>query len=621
MQKGMRQIAAGVLALLLMLTASAPADSQAASAAPAAAKEFRGMWVATVYNLDYPSRATTSPATLKQEADAILQECLEMGMNAVILQVRPSSDALYPSRIFPWSKYLTGTQGKAPSGGFDPLAYWVERAHALGLELHAWLNPFRVTKGGEAEYAALSPDNPAVLHPEWVVEYQGDRYFNPGLPEVRELVIQGAEELVRNYDIDGIHLDDYFYPGSDFRDEDAYAKYGKGFSSRGDWRRENVNKLVKELGERLHAIDPALSYGISPSGVWADRSSRPEGSNTTGGYESYYAAYADSRKWVKEGWIDYICPQIYWYIGHKKMDYATVARWWADTVKGTGVSLYIGMADYLAGSSDPKDPWYGTEAIEAQLELNDTLPQVAGEVHFRYKLIADNPALTALYQTAYAVEEPAPRPEPPARPYLNREGHEAYIEGNAGLFRPEASLSRAEAVTLLSRLSVDGDGNNLYPGQATAPFSDVDRSAWYASYVAFAWEYGVVDGYLDGTFRPDSPVSRSELVKLIAAYFDWPEAEGASAFSDVPAGHWAAAPIACAAEQGWISGYPDGSFRPDSPISRAEAVKILNRALERETGRNTEASMPFSDVPENHWAYEEILAASQSYDPNASALR
>ncbi len=157
MQKGMRQIAAGVLALLLMLTASAPADSQAASAAPAAAKEFRGMWVATVYNLDYPSRATTSPATLKQEADEILQECLEMGMNAVILQVRPSSDALYPSRIFPWSKYLTGTQGKAPSEGFDPLAYWVERAHALGLELHAWLNPFRVTKGGEAEYAALCP--------------------------------------------------------------------------------------------------------------------------------------------------------------------------------------------------------------------------------------------------------------------------------------------------------------------------------------------------------------------------------------------------------------------------------------------------------------------------------
>ncbi len=235
------------------------------------------------------------------------------------------------------------------------------------------------------------------------------------------------------------------------------------------------------------------------------------------------------------------------------MDYATVARWWADTVKGTGVSLYIGMADYLAGSSDPKDPWYGTEAIEAQLELNDTLPQVAGEVHFRYKLIADNPALTALYQAAYAVEEPAPRPEPPARPYLNREGHEAYIEGNAGLFRPEASLSRAEAVTLLSRLSVDGDGNNLYPGQATAPFSDVDRSAWYASYVAFAWEYGVADGYLDGTFRPDAPVNRSELVKLIAAYFDWPEAERASAFSDVPAGHWAAAPIACAAEQGWIS--------------------------------------------------------------------
>ena len=383
-------LAIALICALALAGLGLAAQSPAAAAQAERADEFRAVWVATVYRLDYPSQATTDPAVLKRDADAILQGCVDMGMNAVILQVRPSADALYPSELYPWSKYLTGAQGTAPKNGFDPLAYWVERAHALGLELHAWVNPFRITKGGAAEFQALTADHPAKLHPDWVVEYEGDYYFNPGLPEVREYIVRGAEELARKYDIDGIHLDDYFYPGSGFADGAAYAKYGKGFSNIGDWRRDNVNQLVKTLGERIHAIDPGLSYGISPSGVWADKSSLPQGSNTTGGYESYYASYADSRKWVKEGWIDYICPQIYWYIGHKSMDYATVARWWADTVKGTGVSLYIGMADYLAGNSDPKSPWYGTTAIERQLALNDTLPQVAGEAHFRYRLMAEN---------------------------------------------------------------------------------------------------------------------------------------------------------------------------------------------------------------------------------------
>ena len=587
-----------------------PAPTAAASqAAPVSAGgEFRAVWVATVYRLDYPSQATTDPAVLKRDADAILQECVELGMNAVILQVRPSADALYPSDYYPWSRYLTGTQGTAPRNGFDPLEYWVERAHALGLELHAWLNPFRITKGGQAEFDFLTADHPARLHPDWVVEYEGEFYFNPGLPEVREYIIQGAEELARSYDIDGVHLDDYFYPGSGFDDADTYAQYGAGFSDLGDWRRDNVNQLVEELGERIHAIDPGLSYGISPSGVWADRSSLPQGSNTTGGYESYYASYADSRKWVKEGWIDYICPQIYWYIGHRSMDYATVARWWADTVKGTGVRLYIGMADYLADNTDPASPWFGTKAIQAQLELNDTLPQVAGEVHFRYQFLADSQALGGLYRQWYGTAEP----EEPAEPaHLNTADHEAYIQGNNGLFRPEASLSRAEAVAMLARLSVDGDGNPLYTGAAgTGGFSDVSRGDWYAPYVAFAQKYGIASGYLDGTFRPEQPVSRAELVKLIAAYFE--VTGGTASFPDVAAGYWASDVISFAAQQGWVSGYPDGTFRPDAPVGRAEAVKILNHALDRRAGERP-ASLPFTDVPKDHWAYDEIREAAVSH--------
>ena len=587
-----------------------PASTAAASqAAPVSAgEEFRAVWVATVYRLDYPSQATTDPAVLKRDADAILQECVELGMNAVILQVRPSADALYPSDYYPWSRYLTGTQGTAPRNGFDPLEYWVERAHALELELHAWLNPFRITKGGQTEFDSLTADHPAKLHPDWVVEYEGEFYFNPGLPEVRAYIIRGAEELARNYDIDGVHLDDYFYPGSGFDDADTYAQYGAGFSDLGDWRRDNVNQLVEELGERLHAIDPNLSYGISPSGVWADRSSLPQGSNTTGGYESYYASYADSRKWVKEGWIDYICPQIYWYIGHRSMDYATVARWWADTVDGTGVELYIGMADYLADNADPASPWYGTKAIQAQLELNDTLPQVAGEVHFRYQFLADSQALGDLYRQWYGTAEPE---EPVGEAHLNTAEHEAYIQGSDGLFRPEASLSRAEAVTMLARLSVDGDGNPLYTGAAgTGGFSDVSRGDWYAPYVAFAQKYGIASGYPDGTFRPEQPVSRAELVKLLSSYFE--VSGGTAAFPDVAAGYWAAGVISFAAQQGWVSGYPDGTFRPDAPVGRAEAVKILNHALDRRAGERP-ASLPFTDVPKDHWAYDEIREAAVSH--------
>ena len=211
-----------ILAGLLALPGALPAQAHGAPVQ----EEVRAVWVATVYNLDYPARGTTDAGALRQEADEILQGCAEMGMNWVILQVRPTCDALYPSDLFPWSRYLTGRQGSAPSGGFDPLAYWVERAHALGLELHAWINPYRVTRGGQGDYDTLAPNSPALLHPDWVVEHDGNYYLDPGLPQVEELVLQGAEELVRRYDIDGVHLDDYFYPGSDFDDAATFARYG-----------------------------------------------------------------------------------------------------------------------------------------------------------------------------------------------------------------------------------------------------------------------------------------------------------------------------------------------------------------------------------------------------------
>ena len=564
--------------------------------------QFRAVWVSTVYRLDYPSRAATDPAVLKADADEILRTCADLGMTAVILQVRPAADALYPSSYYPWSADLTGRQGQAPADGFDPLAYWVEEAHKLGLELHAWINPFRVTKGGQSEYDSLTADHPARVHPDWVVEYDGKYYFDPGLPQVREYIIQSAEELARNYSIDGIHLDDYFYPGSGFADGETYALYGRGFSSVGDWRRDNVNQLVQELGERLHAVDPDLSYGISPSGVWADSSSLPQGSATTGGYESYYATYADSRKWVKEGWIDYICPQVYWYIGHSSMDYETIVRWWADVVKGTGVSLYIGMADYQAGNTDPSSPWYGVEAIRRQLTLNETIGQVDGEAHFRYQFLAENLDLQEIYRIYYGETNQVA---------LNTADHMAYIQGSGGRFHPESSLTRGEAVTMLTRLAVDRNGKPLYNYEEGAGgFSDVGPGDWYSSYVHFARKYGIVQGYDDGTFRPNQPVRRAELVKMVCAFFS--VSGGSHSFADVPAGYWADAEIAFAAGQGWISGGDDGLFQPGRNVTRAEAVKILNRAMGRQAAER-EVPLPFLDVAREHWAYQEILEASVTH--------
>ena len=371
---------------------------------PASAAEeegWRAVWVSTVYNLDYPSAATADAVRLRHEADAILDGCSEMGMTEVILQVRPSADAIYPSGIFPWSIYLTGSQQTPPEDGLDPLHYWIEGAHARGMRLHAWINPYRITKGGEEEFAALAPGHPARLHPDWVVHHtDGNYYFNPGVPAVRQLVNDGVREILAHYPVDGIHLDDYFYPGPEFDDAAAFSRYGEGFGSIGNWRRHNINLLVKELGETVRACGRPVEYGISPAGIWANAQSLPEGSQTLGG-ETYFYHFADSKKWVENGWIDYICPQIYWNIGHETADYETLARWWSSVVEGTGVKLYIGMADYRAGEKSPDSPWHGIKAISDQLSLNRSLSQVKGEAHFRYGQIAANPQLRDYYIRSY----------------------------------------------------------------------------------------------------------------------------------------------------------------------------------------------------------------------------
>lgn len=374
-------------------------------------QEMRGVWVATVSNLNYPSLPTTDSEVLKREAIEILDNIENMGLNTVYLQVRPTADAFYKSKYYPWSRFLTGTQGTAPNNNFDPLQFWITEAHNRGMELHAWINPYRVTKQGPGETApdpsTFSADNPAKLHPDWLIKYSDKNYyFNPGIPEVRNLVISGVLEIVDNYDIDGIHFDDYFYPGTDFKDSDTFAKYGTGFANLDDWRRENVNILIRDLSSAIRAKGKNIPFGISPFGIWANKSHNPLGSDTKG-LESYYDHYADTLKWVKDGSIDYIAPQLYWQIGYSIADYSKLLSWWSNTVSGTSVKLYIGQAAYRAGNSSSSSAWYGISEIDRQLRLNTSTLAVKGSIFFSYKSMMDTPALAAAVKAYYEEKDGA----------------------------------------------------------------------------------------------------------------------------------------------------------------------------------------------------------------------
>ena len=376
-----------------------------ASSDPMPRGELRGLWVATVLNIDYPSKATTEPEILKAEAVKILDHAASMGLNAVFLQVRPASDAIYKSQYFPWSKYLTGSQGQAPKDDFDPLKFWIEESHSRGIELHAWINPYRGTRktAGDLnhDFASLHASNPARVNPNRMVKHtDGNLYYDPGLPEVRQLVIDGVLEIIENYEVDGIHFDDYFYPGKDFNDKATYEKYGKGYGNINDWRRENVNLLIRDLSKAIKGTSKEVRFGISPVGIWANNNSNPLGSDTKG-MQAYYDQFADSRKWVKEGWLDYIAPQIYWNIGFTVADYSKLLSWWTDTVYGTGVDLYIGQAAYRAGNLDPTSPWYGVSEIEKQLRLNANNQEVKGSIFFSYKSFENNPALSGVVKALY----------------------------------------------------------------------------------------------------------------------------------------------------------------------------------------------------------------------------
>ena len=381
MRKILKKITAVMLAAFMILGGIPYVNK-----AQAAEKEMRAAWVSTVYNLDWP-KTKNNASKQKQELTQLMDKLKGCGINTIVLQVRPESDALYKSSINPWSKYLTGTQGKDP--GYDPLAFAIQEAHKRGMELHAWMNPYRVTSSG-TDLNSLVSSHPARKNPSWVIKYNNKMYYDPGNPAVVDYLVKTVKEVVDKYDVDGIHFDDYFYPSSSFPDDASYKAYGKG-QDRNNWRRENVNTLLKKVKAVVNARS-GCEFGVSPFGIWRNKSADcPDGSETSGS-QSYYNMLADSRTWIRKGYIDYIVPQIYWPIGLKVADYSKLVKWWANEVKGYDVDLYIGQGIYKQGQSSYSGQNIAKE-IKSQININKKYDTVKGSMYFSARDIVNNASI------------------------------------------------------------------------------------------------------------------------------------------------------------------------------------------------------------------------------------
>ncbi|XHA14368.1 glycoside hydrolase family 10 protein [Citrobacter farmeri] len=361
----------------------------------------RGVWLATVSRLDWPpvasvnvSSAATRIAMQKKALTDKLDNLQSLGINTVFFQVKPDGTALWPSSILPWSDMLTGKIGEDP--GYDPLQFMLDEAHKRGMRVHAWFNPYRVSTNVKSSTVnalnrtvSLQPASVFVLHRDWI-RTAGDRYvLDPGIPEVRDWITSIVAEVVKRYPVDGVQFDDYFYaesPGSALNDSLTFQRYGQGFSSKADWRRHNTQQLIEQVSRTIRQINPDVEFGVSPAGVWRNRSHDPAGSDTRGA-AAYDESYADTRLWVKQGLLDYIAPQIYWPFSRDAARYDVLAKWWADVVKPTKTRLYIGVALYKVGEPSRNEPdWTvngGVPELKKQLDLNESMPQISGTILFR----------------------------------------------------------------------------------------------------------------------------------------------------------------------------------------------------------------------------------------------
>lgn len=358
-------------------------------------EEIAGVWIASVTNIDFPSSPNLDADALRAEINAIVENTANLGLNTIYFQVRPCADALYDSEIFPVSVFLSDT-GELQ---LDALEYMVDTAHKAGISVHAWINPLRVTTGGVLTEASLTEDHPAKQHPEWVVEYaDGKLYFDCGVPAVRELIASGVEEIIKNYDVDGIVFDDYFYPypqtvtdeGGEtsiaaFADEETFSKFGEGYEDMGDWRRDNVNSMIKLVYDTVKGADQDCLFGVAPFGIWKNGYGGESGSETRGA-QSYSDIYCDTLAWIQGGYIDYIAPQIYWRTVDSASPYDVLCDWWDEQVKDTDVRLLVCHAAYRYESD-----WENPQGIMTrQVNYAKEKEAYSGSVFYGYEELSQN---------------------------------------------------------------------------------------------------------------------------------------------------------------------------------------------------------------------------------------
>lgn len=352
------------------------------------AKEFRGVWVATVDNIDWPSKGNYDSDAQKEEFIQLLDMHQRNGMNAMIVQVRPCTDAFYPSQYEPWSAWLTGVQGQPPSPYYDPLAFMITETHKRNMVFHAWMNPYRAEFNLNDDLT--SSTHITRLHPEWFVTYGDKKYFDPGNREAQQYVVDVVTDVVKRYDIDAIHFDDYFYPypleGKKFPDDDTYQLYGKGMT-RENWRRSNTDSIIAHLYTAIKKQKDNCLFGISPFGVWRNIDRDPvNGSRTNGSLSNYDNLYADILLWLKNGWIDYVTPQLYWEFNHRQAPFNTLLEWWSKHTYGK--QCYIGIGMYKAGSNAA---WRDKKLLPQQIEAIRNTPNIQGMAFFSSKTFESNP--------------------------------------------------------------------------------------------------------------------------------------------------------------------------------------------------------------------------------------
>jgi uncharacterized lipoprotein YddW (UPF0748 family) len=350
--------------------------------------EFRGVWIATVDNIDWPTKGDYNSTSQKASFIKMLDMHQRNGINALVVQIRPCTDAFYPSPYEPWSQWLTGIQGQPPSPYYDPLAFMISETHKRGMVFHAWLNPYR------AEFNLTNPSLSAThitkVHPEWFLVYGDKRYFDPGNKEAQQYVTQVVSDVVSRYDVDAIHFDDYFYPyripGKEFPDEATFRKYGAGLT-KDDWRRSNTDSIISKLSATIKKENKKCQFGISPFGVWRNQDKDPiDGSRTIGAQTNYDDLYANILLWLKKGWIDYVAPQLYWEFGHRIAPYEVLLSWWSNHTYGK--HCYVGMGIYRANSNPA---WKELSQLPRQIVAMRNTPNMKGMIFFSSKTFERNP--------------------------------------------------------------------------------------------------------------------------------------------------------------------------------------------------------------------------------------